>query len=487
MAIAGFNVKDFGAVGDGVADDTLAIQKAVSQALHVRGDVFIPVGKYRVTATINCIPVWGQDAGPGLGPNGGTLSRSGCNIIGEHNRGTIIYADFDNWQTVNINGQQVCQYYLTNGTLQPIQEKQYNQTDVYLTDKIVFYYAECMNFSDMWIVKKSSTTNPSGIAFSTPYNTQNGWSSFQRLNIEMFDYGIWHRFTLYSSFRDITIQNCRIGIRFARIDNRYPTQNNRNPIALAGWNSGSTGWFHNVVVFENCSIKGDSHPDSNFIISPGVTEIGFWGCPMAATFISCTCENIYRGSQAANNVIAPAGTPATGIYIEDGQNNGDGKGITFEQFYTEVTERPIYCTYTQDININSGYMQGAYNNSSVTSPIIEVNNCNQVNIRGNIISSGAFNNVIKATNYSTAFYDKYTGGYRLAADLNADSTSTIVKRDFQNYSTISQLNTKANSTDIGNVTTLTTVNKTVVGAINEINAQISGLNQLAGKISYDIN
>lgn len=47
------NVRDFGAVGDGVADDTSAIQSAINSAFSSgRKDIFIPVGTYRTTATL---------------------------------------------------------------------------------------------------------------------------------------------------------------------------------------------------------------------------------------------------------------------------------------------------------------------------------------------------------------------------------------------------------------------------------------------------
>lgn len=48
-----FNVKDFGAVGDGKNDDADGINKALEQALKNNGTVFFPSGTYLITSTIN--------------------------------------------------------------------------------------------------------------------------------------------------------------------------------------------------------------------------------------------------------------------------------------------------------------------------------------------------------------------------------------------------------------------------------------------------
>jgi Pectate lyase superfamily protein len=61
-----FNVKAFGAVGDGVADDTAAIQAAITAAGH--GVTFLPAGVYKVTATLDLSAfqgAWLMGAGPG--------------------------------------------------------------------------------------------------------------------------------------------------------------------------------------------------------------------------------------------------------------------------------------------------------------------------------------------------------------------------------------------------------------------------------------
>ena len=47
----GINVKDFGAVGDGVTDDTTAISNALNSSTH--GKFYFPEGTYKVTSTID--------------------------------------------------------------------------------------------------------------------------------------------------------------------------------------------------------------------------------------------------------------------------------------------------------------------------------------------------------------------------------------------------------------------------------------------------
>jgi polygalacturonase len=50
------NVKDFGAIGDGVNDDSGAIQAAIDAASVKGGIVFIPSGKYLITKSISVKP-----------------------------------------------------------------------------------------------------------------------------------------------------------------------------------------------------------------------------------------------------------------------------------------------------------------------------------------------------------------------------------------------------------------------------------------------
>jgi len=62
----GLNVKDFGAIGNGIADDTLAIQNAINQASDVGNTVYIGEGIYVISSTLiikNNVRVIGAGSG----------------------------------------------------------------------------------------------------------------------------------------------------------------------------------------------------------------------------------------------------------------------------------------------------------------------------------------------------------------------------------------------------------------------------------------
>ena len=67
-----YNVKDYGAVGDGVTDDTRAVLNAVGDANNTHGIVFFPEGRYYLTSTL-------------------VFMRNGVGILGEGNHATYLY------------------------------------------------------------------------------------------------------------------------------------------------------------------------------------------------------------------------------------------------------------------------------------------------------------------------------------------------------------------------------------------------------------
>jgi pectate lyase-like protein len=97
------NVKDFGAVVDGVANDTAAIQLAIDAAVAGGGGiVFFPPGFYKTTAALTItkgIVLQGSGMGveTGAGNSGGTVIRNasaGGDVITISSLGSVILKDF---------------------------------------------------------------------------------------------------------------------------------------------------------------------------------------------------------------------------------------------------------------------------------------------------------------------------------------------------------------------------------------------------------
>lgn len=82
-----YDVTAYGAVGDGVTDDTSAIQSAVT-ALGGRGIIFFPSGSYLVTSPIT----WGASGQRFVGAGADSITREASVIVGSLSAGFIFQA-----------------------------------------------------------------------------------------------------------------------------------------------------------------------------------------------------------------------------------------------------------------------------------------------------------------------------------------------------------------------------------------------------------
>ena len=89
---AGLNAKDFGAVGDGVADDAAALTAAIDAATAQGRTLLLPAGTYRVNSTVSVPPTGGcecTDCACWVDKNH-TVRRRPLRLVGEGNAITSI-------------------------------------------------------------------------------------------------------------------------------------------------------------------------------------------------------------------------------------------------------------------------------------------------------------------------------------------------------------------------------------------------------------
>ena len=232
------SVKDFGAVGDGVTDDTAAIQAAVNAVRAAGGGtIYFPTGTYLVSTTIDL------------------YQGTAVNLVvrGAGRTATTIRTS---------------------------------------ADIVVFNHAESCVFEDFSVTQAG--TAKTGRAFSTPTNKQAAYCTYERLAVTGFKYGIWWRFSLWNTVNDCQFYNCGVGVKGSR--NAFP-DDQTDPVSVAAWNT-STGFFNNQNIFENVLCQGGeagiwgafhsstfdtvtcqaqtSDGSANTVIPVGVKGVGLW-------------------------------------------------------------------------------------------------------------------------------------------------------------------------------------------------------------------
>lgn len=100
------SVKDFGAVGDGVTDDTAAIQAAITAVKNTSKQLFFPAGSYRVTSSLVMDAVGMSFIGAGGGGNARSSTGS-AGVVGTGNNvsATQIIGDFNGGAVIRIKAQ----------------------------------------------------------------------------------------------------------------------------------------------------------------------------------------------------------------------------------------------------------------------------------------------------------------------------------------------------------------------------------------------
>tara|TARA_R110000744_G_C19357402_1_gene561021 strand:+ start:1194 stop:2849 length:1656 start_codon:yes stop_codon:yes gene_type:complete len=187
------NVKDFGAVGDGITDDSDAFEAATA----LGGTVYVPDGTYYLTRTI-------------------TVNTVGCNVVGAGINNTIITTD-----------QNI----------------------------LLFSVRFRGNFSQMSIT--NTNVSFVGIAIGTPAGdsgaNQAVYCRHDNLFINGFYHGFWYRTSIWCSWKDINTRNL-CGIRLSRHGDPY---DRTNPSAPASWNifAPILGWFHNIGNVDGCNFE----------------------------------------------------------------------------------------------------------------------------------------------------------------------------------------------------------------------------------------
>ena len=194
MITGGFHqVEDYGATGDGVTDDSAAVQRAADAAKADNGTVVFAAKTYRIRTGIDL------------------RTASGVVVRGAGRNATTIET-----------GENIS----------------------------VFTVNQFVDISDMSIMQ--SGTTGTGRAISTLNDQQAFHCTFQRMTFGNFKYGILLRYSLWCAFRDIRTADCTCGIRLARNDDM---ESQANPDAVAGWNL-QGGWFHNQITCDNVLCQG---------------------------------------------------------------------------------------------------------------------------------------------------------------------------------------------------------------------------------------
>ena len=206
------SVKDFGAVGDGVADDTVAINRALFQLFcrevntEIRRSLFFPAGTYRVTNSVN-IPPFAKLYGEGSESSIIKLDVSADSTVGDYCARTA-----DSNQAIGVNIGTNAATAPQNIEISGMSFHTDEVTDIFLVDKVTQ-----MSFLDVNFVGpltqsnlSSATDDIAGVRFDSTVALVCKQITFDRCAFTNCTYGL----NTDEQVQSVTVSNCRFNLLY---------------------------------------------------------------------------------------------------------------------------------------------------------------------------------------------------------------------------------------------------------------------------------
>lgn len=256
-------------------------------------------------------------------------------------------------------------------------------------------------------MKISSLIQGQGVGFQTSDTKQTQRSKSDNLQFDGLRQCIWKRYSFNDSYKDIHSVNSTAGIVLSR--HAYQSDNS-NPEPTGRWNSGSDGFFHNVISLDNVFINRG--------------EVGIWGVTMCGAYDNITCQQ--QSSDGTSNDVLPSGLQGTGLFIDSavsGSKTGQW-GNTVRNYYTEDSKVGLRVNDQRYLGIDMMFTQGGSSNDRAEAGIISDNSV--IYARG-VTGQDFFDDVFVANNNTRMYLDECDGTYA-GTRYAADATSVIYPR-----------------------------------------------------------
>jgi polygalacturonase len=189
------DVRDFGAVGDGSADDTAAINRALFQLYcveantQIRRSLYFPAGTYKITETI-IIPAYAKLVGEGA--NCTTIYLDTSSDISSLSAYVARYGDSLQQTGVNIGNNGATAP--TNIEISSMTFQTVETTDVFLVEDATQCYFDSVNFvgplTAADIIATPSADNIAGVRFASTTSLVCNQITFDKCRFQGLTYGI---------------------------------------------------------------------------------------------------------------------------------------------------------------------------------------------------------------------------------------------------------------------------------------------------------